>query len=83
MDYFFNFSKEDKMLALALGFGSLYNHARYSNAAYELDMKNRLMTYYALEDIPAGREICINYACETGIDFTEWFASRNIVCKQV
>jgi SET domain-containing protein len=81
VDYFFNFNKEENTLAIALGFGSLYNHAMYSNAAYALDQNTRTMSYYALQDIPAGTEICINYAGETGQEFKEWFESRNIIYK--
>ncbi|MGG9960535.1 SET domain-containing protein-lysine N-methyltransferase [Ferruginibacter sp. SUN106] len=78
VDYFFNFNKEESTLALALGFGSLYNHAVNSNAAYVLDRETKQITFFALEDIPAGKEICINYAGEQGQEFKEWFESRNI-----
>lgn len=81
VDYFFTFNKEENTLALALGFGSLYNHTVYSNAAYTLDKESKTITYYALEDIPAGKEICINYAGEHGKEFKEWFESRNIAYK--
>ncbi|MBS1512490.1 MAG: SET domain-containing protein-lysine N-methyltransferase [Bacteroidetes bacterium] len=82
VDYFFNFNKEEGTLALALGFGSLYNHAVFSNAAYSLDQEQQTMTYYALEDIPAGKEICINYGGEYGKEYQEWFESRNIELKK-
>lgn len=77
-DYFFNFNKEEGTLALALGFGSLYNHAVHSNAAYSLDRENKTMQYYALEEIKPGTEICINYGGESGKEYKEWFESRNI-----
>jgi hypothetical protein len=82
-DYFFNFNKEEKMLALVLGFGSLYNHALHSNAAYTLNYENKTMEYYALKDINAGTEICINYSGESGQEYKEWFESRNIVFKEI
>lgn len=78
-DYFFNFNKDENTLALALGFGSLYNHMQYCNAAYQLDPGARVMEYYALEGIPPGTEICINYAGEYGKECKAWFESRNIV----
>ncbi len=81
-DYFFNFVKEEQTLTLVLGFGSLYNHAIHSNAAYQLDRESRNMIYYALEDIPAGKEISINYSGEQGITYAEWFESRNIHFKE-
>lgn len=82
VDYFFSFNKEENTLALALGFGSLYNHAIYSNAAYVLDREAKTITFFALEDIKPGTEICINYAGERGQEFKEWFESRNIELKQ-
>jgi hypothetical protein len=78
-NYFFHFNRDERTLALSLGFGSLYNHGRDPNAAYFLDRENKTMTYYALEDIPRGREICINYSGEPGQDFGEWFSSRNVI----
>ncbi len=80
-NYFFAFNKEEKTLALSLGFGSLYNHARDPNAGYFLDKENKTMTYYALEDIPPDTEICINYSGDPGKDFSDWFDSRNIAYK--
>ena len=77
-DYFFNFNKEERTLALVLGFGSLYNHAVHSNAAYMLDRENKNMEYYATEDIPPGTEICINYSGEYGKEYKEWFEARDI-----
>lgn len=78
VNYLFDFDKEEKKVALALGFGSLYNHATRSNAAYALDSENKTMTFYALEDIQPGREICINYSGESGKEPKEWFESRKI-----
>lgn len=81
-DYFFYFNKGENTLALSLGFGSLYNHALHPNANYLLDHEERMMTYRAIENIEPGTEICINYTGEPGKDYTEWFESRNINCKQ-
>ena len=80
-DYFFNFNKDEGSLLLSLGFGSLYNHALHSNAAYSLDRESRIMVYYALKDIPAGTEISINYGGEPGVEYKNWFESRNIRLK--
>jgi uncharacterized protein len=81
VDYFFNFNKEENTLALALDFGSLYNHAVHSNAAYIINKKTKTIHFYALEDIPAGTEICINYAGEQGQEFKEWFETRSIAYR--
>jgi len=81
VDYFFNFNREEQTLALALGFGSLYNHAVHSNAAYTLNRETKTLIFTALEDIKPGKEICINYSGEYGREFNEWFESRNIPYK--
>jgi hypothetical protein len=78
-DYIFHFDKENRLTALALGFGSLYNHALYPNATYEIDHANRLIRYYASEHISDGKEICINYDGSPGSE--EWFKTRKITCS--
>ena len=78
VDYFFNFNKEENSKAIALGFGSLYNHAVYSNAAYLLKPESKTIEFFALEDIKPGTEITINYGGERGKDYNIWFESRNI-----
>jgi SET domain-containing protein len=77
-DYFFCFNKIENTKALALGFGSLYNHRCMANAHYWIDDEKKCITFYALEDIPKHAEICINYGGNPGADFTEWFTARNI-----
>ncbi|MEO7044931.1 MAG: SET domain-containing protein-lysine N-methyltransferase [Ferruginibacter sp.] len=77
-DYFFNFNKDDNTLCLALGFGSLYNHAMYSNAAYHVNSESSAIHFYAIQDIFPLTEICINYGGEHGREFNEWFEARNI-----
>lgn len=57
-DYVFRWT--DGQLALALGYGSLYNHSDRPNARCE-DRAPRTKVYTALRDISAGEEITINY----------------------
>lgn len=47
-------------VALALGFGSLYNHSFAPNARYD-DAGRQVKEYKALRDIQPGEEITINY----------------------
>ncbi len=47
-------------VALALGFGSLYNHSYSPNARYE-DGGRQVKLYIAVRDIEPGEEITINY----------------------
>ncbi len=78
VDYFFTFNKAENTKALALGFGSLYNHKRVPNAHYSIDFEAKSITLYALEDIDKDSEICINYGGNPELDFSEWFTARNI-----
>lgn len=59
-------------VALALGFGSLYNHSYNPNARYD-DASGQVKEYRALRDIAAGEEITINYNgvedCQDPVDF--------------
>lgn len=57
-DYAFEWSKGK--VALALGYGSIYNHSYQPNARYE-DNTDRTKSYLAIRDIPSGEEITINY----------------------
>ena len=83
IDYIFNFNTEEKTIALALGFGSLYNHHVYPNAAYILNRETNMMSLFALSDIPADKEISINYKGVYGKDFKEWFDLRNIEYQEM
>ena len=47
-------------LALALGFGSLYNHSYRPNARY-LDVGPRTKAFEAIREIAAGEEVTVNY----------------------
>lgn len=47
-------------VALALGFGSMYNHSFSPNARYD-DEGRRTKIFTALRDIQPGEEITINY----------------------
>jgi SET domain-containing protein len=49
---------------IGFGFAPLYNHdSENFNVAYELDVVNEVMRHYALNDIEAGTELCIDYGC--------------------
>ncbi len=58
--YVFEYPTAKNKVALALGFGSLYNHSYQPNAYYE-DVGRQIKEYRALRDIQKGEEITINY----------------------
>lgn len=72
-DYYFLWGEDMEEAAIALGFGSLYNHAIHPNADFILDMENLTIDIVATADIPAGAEITINYHGEAGDDTPLWF----------
>lgn len=69
-DYYFMW--QGGRIAVALGFGSLYNHSTAPNAETHMDATRRTIDYYALRDIPAGTEILIDYQAEGKL----WFEMR-------
>lgn len=59
--YFFYFGKNKERLAVALGFGSIYNHTYKPNAKYEIKPTENRIDFVALNDIKKDDEITINY----------------------
>lgn len=55
------YSWPDERLAVALGYGSLYNHSYTPNALYVKHPATSTIDYVALADIDAGAEITVNY----------------------
>jgi SET domain-containing protein len=59
--YYFVWGDDEAKGAIALGFGSLYNHSYESNAMFEQDFKNGVVRITAYTDIDKGTEITFNY----------------------
>ena len=59
--YVYQFGPEFEHLALALGYGSIYNHSYSPNARFVTDWEQKVIRYFALRNIEAGEEITINY----------------------
>ena len=47
--------------ALALGLGSIFNHARNANVGFQRDGEREVIVYRTLRDVQAGEELCISY----------------------
>jgi uncharacterized protein len=73
-DYYFLWGDEEA--AIALGFGSLYNHARRPNADYHMDPDQLTIDIYCIRPIAAGEEITINYTDENDPRTRLWFEER-------
>jgi SET domain-containing protein len=59
--YIFNFGPEGEHAAIALGYGSLYNHSYSPNAEYIKNWEDRLIRFVAVRNIEKGDEITVNY----------------------
>lgn len=59
--YAFMIDEQHEYTGIALGYGSLYNHADHSNAMYYYDKEKELMVFEAIQPIAPHQEITINY----------------------
>jgi SET domain-containing protein len=57
---------DSKTHALALGYGSLFNHENPANLRYTPDQENQTMRFFAVREIAAGEELTINYNADGG-----------------
>jgi hypothetical protein len=67
--------------AVALGYGSLYNHGNPANLKYAKDPIARVICYWALRDIAPDEELSINYNSMTGLCTPEqetWFERHGV-----
>ncbi|OGE64418.1 hypothetical protein A3J13_00350 [Candidatus Daviesbacteria bacterium RIFCSPLOWO2_02_FULL_36_8] len=69
----------DDYVALSLGFGSLYNHAKDANAKYELNREIEIITFTALKNIKKDEEILFNYKGSTTAKAPLWFERKKVV----
>jgi SET domain-containing protein len=68
----YTFAWGKNTVAVALGFGSLYNHSYSPNACYE-DVSGQMKNYIAIRDIQAGEEVTINYNGDANSTEPVWF----------
>jgi uncharacterized protein len=72
MDYTFKLNATE--YALALGYGSLYNHRNQPMAEWKIDETRKTISFFALRDIEPGEEIFISYG-------KSYWKSRDISAK--
>jgi len=58
-EYYFEWKKDS--IAIALGYGSLYNHSENPNAEFQPAYKDQFIHFTAIRDIPAGTEVLVDY----------------------
>ena len=59
--------------AVALGYGSLYNHAYDPNAHYYQDIDRKTLEFSAIRGIAEGDEITVNYNGSSESSLPMWF----------
>ncbi len=75
-DYYFLWEDEDDPsveAAVALGWGSLYNHFAPSNAEYVMDFEEKTIDIFSRRYIDVGEEITINYNGNPTDKTPPWF----------
>jgi len=72
-DYFFRWGEKRREGAIALGYGSLYNHSYTPNANFKLNMEENMIEFYSLRAISAGEEVTINYKGDPESQSKVWF----------
>lgn len=64
-NYYFGWGAQNEGAAIALGFGSLYNHSDIPNASYRKNLADGTISIIALQLIESGAEIFITYQFST------------------
>lgn len=73
-DYYFLWG--ENACAIALGYGSLYNHSSDSNADYYMDFERETIDVICIRDIGAGEEITVNYVDGGDQRSALWFEEK-------
>lgn len=71
----------DTALALALGYGSHYNHSDTPNLMYKADKSSMTLKFFARHDIEPGEQLTIHYNQHTDGSLpkkTTWFKNKKI-----
>ncbi len=76
--YFYFFEYTNSHFAIALGYGSLYNHSYKPNARYIYSYKNKQLIIKAIKKIEKGEEIFFNYNYYPDDDspLEDWFQEK-------
>lgn len=72
-NYYFNWGENYDHVAIALGYGSLFNHSYTPNAVFENNLKKETVDFFALKKIKAGEEILVNYNGDPNDKEALWF----------
>lgn len=82
-DYYFIWGEDDDQAAIALGYGSLYNHSYKPNANFTLNLDDLTIEIIAIKDIEAGEEITFNYHGDPDAEDEVWFDETGKRVKRI
>lgn len=72
-NYYFLWGEDRQAAAIALGYGSLYNHSATPNARFEIDLIEDEIRFLSIRKIDAGEEITISYTDPSYKEIKLWF----------
>ena len=76
-NYYFGWGDDNKAAAIALGYGSLYNHSTSSNAFYQKNLTDCTISIIAVKAIAPEDEILITYNFgNSGDGAKAWFTIK-------
>lgn len=73
VNYCFAWGENGDQTAVALGYGSLFNHSYTPNAIFVNNLENMSIDFLAIDDIKEGMEITINYNEDADDKTSLWF----------
>lgn len=75
-NYYFLWGNQHLQCAIALGFGSIYNHSYQPNARYNTYYSDQIIEFVCLENIAPHTEITVNYNGEPSDKSLVWFDKK-------
>ncbi|MBC8045519.1 MAG: SET domain-containing protein-lysine N-methyltransferase [Fimbriimonadaceae bacterium] len=81
-EYYFEWGHSTKKGALAMGYGSIYNHSYHPNAKYNPDFDLNILEFEAIRNIEAGEEITVNYNLDPEDQSPVWWERDKIKNKK-
>ena len=75
-NYAFQWGGTRDQSAIALGYGSLYNHSDDPNALYVRRLEDQVIAFLSIRAIAAGEEITVSYNGGFGDRSPVWFSVR-------
>lgn len=76
-NYYFSWGAALADSAIALEYGSLYNHSYRPNTKYVKDPKSGVVEFVAIRDIASGKEITVTYGGSPDSCYPLWFELIN------